>query len=428
MNWPTVLYPGNVHKDFFGKQVVSVEEQKVATYAEMSRIHGHIVKELKPINKLINVSLFIAMDRVVNEEISDLIDVADVFFSLVETVAGEVDDYFKKLAYPDVAVEAVKTSDSKEKPVNIIKEILEAAAKEVEISETQLESEEDSSIDGIPMKTEMNKVERNKAALDIEPIEKLVVPGVLEEPFDVDFKEPHEIGKENITDHSFTSRKKSLKSWRDVCDDSQIMDRDMQVGSFVIKDILPKMPTLDVSLLADDEHSAQEDYYMQPLHLDQSVQFQKKIRDRPEWTHVEFSKMLIESDVAEVIEDLSGSIVKGKQSNKDRAKSAASFPTYPGGGLILTRHVLASMEKDDPESFPYSSFYQELVYTEEMLEKPKAVHIIPAREEIKMQHDVSQVSFADFILVDIKDIFSALRSFNETETTSFECENQLRYL
>lgn len=413
MIWPVVLYPENVHRDFFGKQVISVEEQKLFTYAEMSNIHENISKELKPISNLIRVAVIIATDRVVNAELQDLIDIADVFFTLLDTVSEEVDAHVKKLSCPDSSKDIQDKVKVEKESVNIIQKILSAAAQDAEKSEIKVEAKDNLEVDFVPSKSKIDTFEeRENNVVDSNSLVEL-----------------SSNDKKRKNDHTFLSEKSKLKSWKDVCKDFESISSQAPHAAFDVKKyIADKIPALKHSLSVNDLVSSHEDYYMLPFYPDKTLEFQYKKSKRHELNFNEFSEVLIELDVSECLGDLLVSVIEYEQSEKDLQPCMnKSFPVYPGGGLVLKRDVLLSMEKEDPTSFPYSSFYQEILFVEKRLEKPKLIHIEPCYKESELLYDLTPISFEDFVLLNINDVLHALKAYNNINTTSLEIENQIRY-
>lgn len=426
MIWPVVLYPENVHKDFFGKRISITQEEKALIHEKMSQINETVLKELKPIDKLIRLTLMKLIDKVVKAELMDLIDIACVFFPLLDNVAKDVDEYFLRIGCPDSSETLRKVVDLEKKPVNIIEEILSAAAstKESQLkkdSEMKMKSEKVSSsvVDDIAFEEDISKETISSETVKVDYLNYSALE-----------VSQSKISIKSDSDISLDKKKHILKSWRDVCDinedasSSKIDIKDIDINSF----ILDAVPILDSSLFVEDKCLSEKDYYMLPLSFEKTEEFEKKLAGQANLAYADFEKMLFELDVSDVLQDVVRRVVEEEKFTKtENLLNDSSFPTYPGGGLFLTKNVLIEMEKEDPDKFPYTNFYQEIADVEEKFELPEQVHVVPHYKEIVLKYELSSVLIDDFILLSINDILDELKAYNKIKISTSECEEQLGY-
>lgn len=421
--WPVVLYPENVHKDFFGKRISITQEEKALIHEKMSQINRTVLNELKPIDKLIRLTLVKLIDKVVKAELLDLIDIACVFFPIIDNVAKDVDKYFTRIGSPDSSETLRKVVDSEKKPINIIEEILSAAAstKESKLkkdSEMKIKSKKDSSsiVDDIAFKEDTSKETVNSETAKVDYLN-----------YSASKISQSNVSIESDADILLDKKKHILKSWRNVCD----INEDASSPKTDIKDInsfiSDAVPVLDCSLFVEDKCSPEKDYYMLPLTFENTDEFEKKLAGQTNLTYADFENMLFELDVSDVLQDVVRRVVLEEEFTKtENLLSDISFPTYPGGGLFLTKDVLIEMEKEDPDYFPYTNFYQEIADVEEKFELPEQVHVEPHYEEIVLKYELSSVLIDDFILLNISDILEELKAYNKIKISVSECEEQLR--
>lgn len=423
--WPVVLYPENVHKDFVGKRISITQEEKALIHEKMSQINGTVLNELKPINKLIRLTLVKLIDKVVKAELLDLIDIACVFFPIIDNVAKDVDKYFTRIDSSDSSETLRKVVDSEKKPINIIQEILSSAAstKESKLkkdSEMKIKSKKDSSsiVDDIAFKEDTSKETVNSETAKVDYLN-----------YSASKISQSNVSIESDADILLDKKKHILKSWRDVCDINEdasspkIDIKDIDINSF----ISDAVPVLDCSLFVEDKCSPEKDYYMLPLTFEKTDEFEKKLAGQNNLTYADFEKMLFELDVSDVLQDVVRKVVLEEEFTKtENLLSDSSIPTYPGGGLFLTKDVLIEMEKEDPDHFPYTNFYQEIADVEEKFELPEQVHAEPHYEEIVLKYELSSVLIDDFILLNISDILEELKAYNKIKISVSECEEQLR--
>lgn len=416
INWPVVLYPENVHLEFICKSSASADEQKRYIHAEMARLYETVLKELKGVNKYVTLLMVILMDKVVNAEINDLIDIACVFLFIVDYVSDEVDEYFKKLSHSDSYEDFSEEKQAEEKPINYIQEILFSADK----TAINLSIKSDSKPETSDIETDLKPecTQKTKFNNKLENIE----TGIFTE---MEFEDLLHYDKAKDTDMTFDNQSCDVVSWRDVRDDDYQteLSNESEATDIDVNEIIANViPSLDISLFETESFSKSEDYYMQPFHVAVN---HKEIKDISGFNFNDYAQMLLEMDIAEVIDDLIKSVEEAEQCVVKNVLDSF-FPTHPGGGLVLKKEVLISMEKEDPDFFPYSDFFQEIVLHEEITHKPKRVHIIPKREEVIVWPDLTPLPVSDFIVLNSHKILNVLKAYHNIKLTTLECEEQIR--
>ncbi|GIY11677.1 uncharacterized protein CEXT_724701 [Caerostris extrusa] len=85
------------------------------------------------------------------------------------------------------------------------------------------------------------------------------------------------------------------------------------------------------------------------------------------------------------------------------------------------------MEKRDSSAFPYTGFYQEIEFHEELLVAPTDVHIEPARTaDVTMLYNFIVPSVSDFILVSFTEMVNMLRFYALLKSSTEELEKDLK--
>lgn len=437
--WHVVLYPENVHEDFIDKHPESAMDGKMSVLTQMSKIYESVVNQLEPIKQIISLSVRKVLDIVVDLELNDLVDIACLFFPLFDAVSEVEDENLRKRTCPTDSSEILKgDKDLKEKKVNIIQEILSAA----EESEFKIASEGKDNLDpeiqdlgdskpekAVKSKTDViggaiSPLTEDIASLDAKEQADNLITGV------VDIRKglplPDVKASDFATIADLACKKEVYKSWRDVPDKpilSKGSEGDIDIDSF-ISGVIPK---LKKELFDEETCSTEKDYYMLPLSLNRESEHKKKIEEMQDTPFKDLQ--LVELDAYEAVRSIENSIVgkEEKSLKHDSTVGSEFYPRHPGGGLRLTRHVLLSMQRDDPDSYPYSDFYQDIGDEEDLIEVPQLIHAISHYKEKAYQPELPVKSFADFVLLEISEIKEQLKAHMEIKKSTSECARRLRY-
>ncbi|GBM81982.1 hypothetical protein AVEN_76145-1 [Araneus ventricosus] len=396
LTWPLVLYPGNIHNDYIYNPSSNLGEEKQLLEHEMSRIYGIVNEKLKAVNNYVRVSLLLLTSKVVSMEIEDMIDTASVFFSLVQSVSISTDEYFESLEHTE-SLKSLKSDSGadKEGSSTFIEDILATVEEPAPLSETSLHSLSQKESDTSSQKTYDGKEMTSSALLSGKDSEELFD---LEELKGEDFE---------------VKEKEDLHSWHVVCNDIDLLglsDKSYLQSQDIYSIVSSAIPQKASEKMSMDSSNDDADYYRRPFIYYTIESVQKRCYTEPASTSD--SEIDIEPNTA---------------SDDKKNGSEPDYPTFTHGGLLLNISILRDMEKSDPESYPYTDFYQEIEFHEELTAVPVAVHIEPARTlDMDILYNFIPVSFSDFILVNTTDIGHILKFYSQLKASSKELEQELK--
>nr|XP_042903226.1 cilia- and flagella-associated protein 44 [Parasteatoda tepidariorum] len=382
--WPVILYPENLHENYIDNQNYDVGEQKQIMDEEMARIRKVITTQVAVINKFVTSSVHHLFYLVISAEINDLIDVVLLLTPLIKTVSSETDEYFHNIMYPPTSVLVVVDS-SKEEEFNFIKNVLE----KVEFSS------DTESIDNLIYEENVNG--------DSDLLKKTMTSSKNEHDLEKDStKKEKEVDEFDLTEYMVADEdiveKHPSTSQYDIntIKDSPKLDTNCTMDCLNCDAIVSTAITsIDYSELTQNNISLDLDYYMRPFTYDLQC-YESGGSD-------EKACEFVDSDVEQ------------------------RFPTYPGGGLVLTMPVLVSMQEEDADHFPYPEFYQKVELKEEEILKVEAVHIIPTRKsEVSVEYVLRPES--DFVLVDVNIVRKMLESYYKMKESIKDLEQEFQSL
>ncbi|KAF8763750.1 hypothetical protein HNY73_021895 [Argiope bruennichi] len=394
--WPLVLYPGNIHSDYISTPNSNLGEQKQLLQHEMFRIYGTVNEKLKAVNNYVRVSLLLLTTNVVTMEIQDMIDAASVFFSLVQSVSVSTDEYFESLRHTE-SLSSLKgdLEADKEESSTFIEDILETVAESVPLSETSLQS--------ISQQESSSKKTSNGKEISSST---LVSEKDSEEPFDLE-----ELKGEDYE----IKEQEELRPWQEVCNDIDLLGladksylQSQNINS-VVSNAIPQKTGEKVPI---DSSKDDVDYYRRPFTYHTSENVQKTCYTDPADTS-----------------DSESDTELNQRHNDLKNGQEPDYPTFPHGGLLLNISVLRDMEKSDPRSYPYTDFYQEIEFREELTVAPVAIHIEPARTaDMDILYNFIPTSFSGFILVNSNNIGKILKFYSRLKAAPKELEQELKLL
>ncbi|GFU02089.1 uncharacterized protein NPIL_246512 [Nephila pilipes] len=392
--WPLVLYPCNIHSDYLSNKSINSAEPKQLIEFEMSRIHQIISEKLKTVNNYVNVSLLLVTSRVISAEIQDMIDVASVFLSLLDSVSASTDDYFENLELIESLESFNGVHEEKDKEeINALEKILATVKELVPLSKTSLDVVSTESISSDKRTSVESESITSKEAFQKD---------YFEEVFDL----------EQMKEEYWNVKEEELHSWHEVYNDMELLglvDKShlhFEDINKIFSSAIPCNTRIKTSIRSD---SSSIDYYMCPFTYD----IPEKIQGREVSFQEETSDT--SNDVEETI-DHENSLEQ-------------EYPTYFQGGLLLNLPVLREMEKRDPESFPYTKFYQDIESKEEIKAVAKIVHIKPSRTlEMQTLYSFNPTPISDFIVVNTQEITHILNFYTTTKASANDLEQQLNLL
>ncbi|GFT17684.1 uncharacterized protein TNCV_2587881 [Trichonephila clavipes] len=391
--WPFVLYPSNIHSDYFSNKNNSPVEQEQLIEIEMSRIYQVINQKVKVVKSAVNASVLLLSSKVISAEIQDMVDVASVFSSVLDSVSASTDDYFENLELSESLESVGSYHELKDEKINIIGKILATVKDPISLPEiSSFDSMSKESISSERTSDEKEYVTSREA---------------FEKEYFVEV-----FGLDQFQDEHYEIKEEKLRSWHDVCNDMDLLgmiDKShlhFEETSKIFSSAIPCSTTAKAWISSD---SSTVDYFMCPFTYDTP----EKIQDK------EGSNEEGKTDTSNHVEE----------TNDHEDDLEQDYPTYSQGGLVLTLPVLSDMEKDDPESFPYTNFYQDIESHEELKAIGVREHIKPTRTlEMDTLYNFIPTPLFDFVLVNTWAITYILNFYSKVKASSHNLEQELNLL